>query len=353
MIQYVARRLLSMIPTLLGITVLVFCAVHAAPGDPATVMQGIGSGGAMQGDFDYEAKIAKFRAKYGLDLPLWEQYLSYLGPFNLKQNGHPWFGGTGEDSYSGLLVLDLGHEFQRDGVPVVQEIGRRLKVTMPLALISTFLTYLFAIPLGIYSANRRGTKLDGVITLSLFVLYSIPAFWMGLVLILLFGKTGFDFLPVVGLHSPDADDLAGFASFRDLAAHCVLPVITLTYGGLAYLSRQMRVGMIDVIRQDYIRTARAKGLSERTVVLKHALRNSLIPVITLFASVLPILIGGSIIVEYVFSIPGMGGYAYSGLLLRDYNIIMATATFSAVMTLVGILLSDIAYALVDPRISYD
>jgi len=342
-----------MIPTLLGITVLIFCAIHAAPGDPATVMIGAGSGGAMQDNVDYEARIAKFRAEYGLDLPLWQQYLSYLGPVNFKANGHPWVGGTGEDKWSGLLVLDLGSEFQRTGVPVVEELGRRLQVTIPLALIAVLLTYLIAIPLGIYSANRQGTLIDGTVSLGLFVLYSIPGFWMGLVLILLFGKTGFNLLPVVGLHSADASDLTGFERFKDLALHCVLPVITLTYGGLAYLSRQMRVGMIDVIRQDYIRTARAKGLSERTVVLKHALRNSLIPVITLFASVLPILIGGSIIVEYVFSIPGMGGYVYSGLLLRDYNVIMATTTFSAVMTLLGILLSDIAYALVDPRIAYD
>jgi peptide/nickel transport system permease protein len=342
-----------MIPTLLGITMLIFAALHAAPGDPATAMVGAGSGGAMSGDVDYEARIEKFRREYGLNQPLWKQYLSYLGPFNTKDNGHPWFGGTGEHKWGGLLALDLGNELQRKGVPVVGELGRRLKITVPLALISTFLTYLFAIPLGIYSANRRGTALDSGLTLGLFVLYSIPAFWMGLVLILVFGKTGLDLLPIVGLESADAAELGGFARLRDLAAHCVLPVITLTYGGLAYLSRQMRVGMIDVIRQDYIRTARAKGLSERKVVLKHALRNSLIPVITLFASVLPVLIGGSIVVEYVFSIPGMGGYVYSGLLMRDYNVIMATTTFSAVMTLSGILLSDIAYALVDPRISYD
>lgn len=342
-----------MIPTLLGITFLVFCAVHAAPGDPATVMVGIGSGGEMQGDIDYEERIAKFRREHGLDLPLWKQYLDFLGPFNLKHDGHPWFGGTGEDEYTGVLALDLGYEMQRKGTPVVEELGRRLKVTVPLALISTLITYLLAIPLGIFSANRQGTFLDSFLTLKLFILYSVPSFWMGLVLILVFGKTGLDWLPVVGLHGPDAGEMQGFAWFKDMALHCILPVVTLSYGGLAYLSRQMRVGMIDVIRQDYIRTARAKGLSERKVVFKHALRNSLIPVITLLAAILPILIGGSIVVEYVFNIPGMGGYVFDGLLRRDYNIIMATTTFSAIMTLFGILLSDIAYALVDPRIAYD
>lgn len=342
-----------MIPTLVGITAFIFVVIHLAPGDPATVMVGVASGGEMQGDIDYEARIEKFRAEHGLNKPLWVQYLDFLGPFNLKDSGHEWFGGTGEDNYSGVLALDFGNELQRKQVPVMEELGRRLKVTVPLALVSTLITYLLAIPLGIFSANRQGTLLDGVVTVKLFVLYSIPSFWAGLVLILIFGKTGLDWLPVVGLHSPDAAEMGRGEWIWDLLLHCVLPVATLSYGGLAYLSRQMRVGMIDVIRQDFIRTARAKGLSEKSVVFKHALRNSLIPVITLFASILPILIGGSIIVEYVFSIPGMGGYVYDGLLLRDYNVIMATTTFSAIMTLVGILLSDIAYALVDPRISYD
>ncbi|MCA9687159.1 MAG: ABC transporter permease, partial [Myxococcales bacterium] len=219
--------------------------------------------------------------------------------------------------------------------------------------VSTLITYLLAIPLGIFSANRQGTFLDSVITLFLFILYSVPAFWMGLVLILAFGRTGLDWLPVVGLHSPDAAELGGWAYAKDLVLHVILPVAAWSYTGLAYLSRQMRVGMIDVIRQDYIRTARAKGLGERAVIFKHALRNSVIPIVTLLASILPILIGGSIVIEYVFNIPGMGGYTYSGLIGRDYNVIMATTTFSAVMTLVGILLSDIAYAIVDPRIAYD
>ena len=342
-----------MIPTLIGITFLVFCALHLAPGDPATVMVGMGSGGEMQGDVDYEARIEKFRQEHGLNNPLIVQYFDFLGPFNLKDNGHPWFGGTGDDRYSGVLALDFGYEMQRTGTPVMEELWRRLKVTVPLALIATLITYLCAIPLGIFSATRQGTVLDSTTTIGLFVLYSVPSFWMGLMLILLFGKTGLDLLPVVGLHSPDAAELEGFAWFKDMALHAVLPIVALSYTGLAYLSRQMRVGMIDVIRQDYIRTARAKGLSERSVVFKHALRNSLIPVITLLASILPILIGGSIIVEYVFSIPGMGGYVFDGLMRRDFNIIMATTTFSAVMTLFGILLSDIAYALADPRIAYD
>lgn len=336
-----------------GITILVFTAIRLAPGDPATVMIGISSGGEMKGDVGYEERIEKFRHENGLDRPIWIQYLGFLGPFNIKPDGHPWFGGSGADPWGGLLVLDLGHEFQRKTMPIIEELGRRLQVTIPLSLISTLLIYLFALPMGIYSAVRQGTKLDAAMTVILFILYSVPTFWAGLMLILAFGASGLHWLPVLGLHSKDAADLATWPYIWDTIVHSILPIATLTYGGLAYLSRQMRVGMIEVIRSDYIRTARAKGLSEKVVVMKHALRNSLIPVITLFASILPILIGGSVIVEQVFDVPGMGRYAFEGLIARDYGIIMATTTFSAFMTLVGILLSDIAYAMVDPRIKYD
>jgi peptide/nickel transport system permease protein len=172
-------------------------------------------------------------------------------------------------------------------------------------------------------------------------------------LILAFGATGLEWLPVIGLHDKDAEQLQGWDYAWDLVRHCILPVATLTYGGLAYLSRQMRVGMLETVRQDFIRTARAKGLSEKVVVFRHALRNSLIPVVTVFATILPILIGGSVIVETVFNIPGMGLYAFQGLITRDYNIVMATVTVSSIMTLLGFLLSDVLYAVVDPRISYD
>ena len=353
MLQYIVRRLLWMVPTLLGITVVVFVVAHSMPGDPATVALGIGGTGEMQEGVDVEARIAAFRKEHGLDLPLWKQYLNFLGPFNLKENGHAWFGGSGVDPWEGLLALDLGTELQNKNRSVMAEMGKRLKITVSLSLIAVLLSYLIAIPAGIVAAVRSGTRLDGAMTLVLFVLYSIPTFWGGLMLILIFGKAGLGWLPVLGLQSPDAETMSLGARVWDMGLHAVLPIATLTYGSLAYLSRQMRVGMIDVIHQDFIRTARAKGLSERVVVLKHALRNSLIPVITIFASILPILVGGSIIVETVFDIPGMGLYTYKGLLNRDYNIMMATVTFSAFMTLIGILMSDIAYGLADPRISYD
>ncbi len=335
MVSYILRRLLWMVPTLFGITLLLFCVMRLAPGDPATLAAGSLSGGssnAMTSSSSMEDAITKFRKKYRLDEPLIVQY------------GH-WL--------VSVARLDFGNEFFRPNVKVRDELWKRMQVTVPLSLVSVLLSYLIAIPLGILSAVRRGSLWDRVSTFTLFLLYSMPTFWAGLMLILVFGATGLNWLPVLGLHDKDAATLSSFGYFKDLVLHAILPITCLTYGSLAYLSRQMRVGMLETVRQDYIRTARAKGLSEKAVVLKHALRNSLIPVVTLFASILPILIGGSVIVETIFTIPGMGLYAFQGLVQRDYNVVMATVTASALMTLVGFLVSDVTYALVDPRITYD
>jgi len=492
---FIVRRLLLMIPTTVGIALVVFTLYHAAPGDPATVMIGMGSAD-MEGNADREARITAFRTEHGLDRSLMVQFLAYIGPFNLLRDGHSWFsspygertlrevqlddGGlivegvalpiaalastdeelaaslaglaqslrkgdgdvdalgatlakAGEDAlaplltqlhealvdaqfyeagirnisglltrltaheldlpeeylaaegpaaivrqwfgwyysagggrrvqntgtrpWAGLLALDLGREMQRK-TPVFPELLRRLSVSVPLSLVAILVSYLIAVPLGIFSARRRGTKLDGFATIIVFVLYSVPTFWAGLMLILAFGVTGPDWwwwprLPFLGLHDKDAALMGTWEYMWDTAKHAILPVVTLTYASFAYLSRQMRAGLLDVVSQDYIRTARAKGVSERVVIYKHALRNALIPVITLFASVLPLLIGGSIIVETVFDIQGMGKYAFEGLLRRDYYVIMATTIMVGVMTQFGILISDVAYSLADPRIRHD
>ncbi len=332
MLTYTLRRLLWMVPTLLGITILIFCVIRLTPGDPAALMVSDVSTGGVGDASGVEAAMEKFRERWGLDRPLHEQYLVWLWNF---------------------LRLDFGDEMMRPGVSITSVLWQRLGVTIPLTLVSVLLSYLLALPLGILSAVKQGTLVDKVSTGFLFILYSLPTFWAGLMLILVFGASGFDWLPIMGLHDKDAAQMPTGEYLWDMFLHALLPVATLTYGGLAYLSRQMRVGMLEIVRQDFIRTARAKGLPEKVVVFKHALRNSLIPVITVFAQILPVLIGGSVIVESVFSIPGMGLYAYEGLLKRDYNVVMATTTFSALLTMAGFLLSDILYALVDPRISYD
>ena len=351
MIHYVLRRVLWMVPTLLGITLVVFVALHAAPGDSA--LMHAGGGEALAGGAEPGADRARFRAEHLLDQPLWKQYLHFLGPFNLSADGHRWFGGNGREPWNGVLALSFGREFHRPDVPVMAEIGRRLAVTVPISLAAIVLAYALAIPIGVRSAVKRGSRGERALSTVLFALHSVPTFWGGLLLMLAFGAAGLGWLPVIGLHDKDASSFGPVRYAWDALLHCVLPVVTLTYGGLAYLSRQMRGGMLEVLSQDYVRAARARGLSERAVVWKHALKNALLPVITLFGAVFPLLVGGSVVVETVFGLPGMGRYAYEGLLARDYNIVLATATLSGVMTLVGVLASDVLYALADPRVRHE
>lgn len=355
MFQYILRRLLLLIPTLFGVSILVFSLIKLAPGSvEAMVVSGAAGESGAAAQADLEKKIQKFREDYLLDRSLLVQYFHYIGPFNLHaKHGHPWFGGNGDDKWNGLLSFDLGKEFLRPDVSVIDELGKRLKVTVPLALISVLLSYLIALPIGVFSAIRQGHPLEVGSTVTLFLLYAVPTFWAGLLLQMVFGVTGLDWLPVLGLNDKNADTFTTGEWWWDLVKHAILPIAVYSYGSLAYLSRQMRVGVVDSITQDYVRTARAKGLDEKVVIYKHVLRNSVIPIITLLASILPILIGGSIIVETVFEIPGMGRYAFEGLVKREYNVIMATTMFSALMTILGILMSDILYAIVDPRIRYD
>jgi peptide/nickel transport system permease protein len=238
--------------------------------------------------------------------------------------------------------------------PVLQIIKERLPVTLTLSFLSIFLAYLIAIPLGIKSAVDYHSFSDKVVTFILFVLYSLPAFWVGEMLIIYFSNPDFlMWFPSHGLSSEGAEGWPWHQRWLDYAWHLILPVACLTYGSFASLSRYMRSSMLETIRQDFIRTARAKGLSERVVIYKHALRNSLIPILTLAATMLPALISGSVIIETVFTIDGMGKLAVDAVFHRDYPLINAIAIFSAALTLLGILLSDLSYALVDPRITYE
>ena len=247
-----------------------------------------------------------------------------------------------------FLRFDFGESYQTKR-PVGDMLLERFPRTLLLEAISICLAYLVAIPLGIYSATHHGKLGDRVSSVVLFLLYSIPSFWAGAMLILLLTPAPF---PPFGFSSPDADQLSRGGQVWDVAWHLVLPVLVLTYGQLAYESRLMRTGMLEAVRQDYVRTARAKGLSEGVVIYKHALRNALIPVLTILGSTLPLLFAGSVIVETVFTIDGLGKLFLDAILQRDYPVIMANLVISALLTLVGYLLSDISYALVDPRIEF-
>lgn len=252
-----------------------------------------------------------------------------------------------------VLKFDFGDSYAYH-MPVTKLIKERLPISLQLSLISIFLTYIIAIPLGVFSATHQYTASDKIITLLLFILYSLPSFWIANMLILL--TTGGDFphiFPSRYLHSSGAEMLPFIQWFFDWIWHLILPITCLTYGSFAYVSRQMRVGMLDIIRQDFIRTARAKGLKENSVIFKHALRNALIPTVTLLAFLLPATLGGSVIIEEIFSIEGMGKLSFDAILNRDYPIINAIAFFSAFLTLLGILITDVLYVCVDPRISFE
>lgn len=247
---------------------------------------------------------------------------------------------------------DFGISY-KDGRPVKSVLLDAVRWTVILSIISIILTYLISIPLGVVSAAKKGSKTDQTISTILFLLYSLPSFWVATLLIMFFG--GGDFLnwfPAYGVGQIESG-MSFMEKFGIRAYHLVLPLICYTYGSLAYISRQMRGAMVDTLSQDYIRTARAKGLNQRTILWKHAFKNSLLPIITLFASVFPLAVSGAIVLEIIFSIPGMGKLAYDALVARNYPIVYSVVMFSAILTLVGFLVADILYALVDPRISYN
>ncbi len=328
---YIIRRLLLAIPTLFGITAITFLIIQLAPGNPAAMAARFGSG-AMVDDSMSKEIVEQTKKLYGLDKPIPVQYALWL---------------------KRVVTLDFGTAY-KDQRNVLEIILERLPITLQLAVISVFLVYLIAVPIGVYSATHQRSVSDSIITVVLFILYSLPNFWVATLLIMFLGGGDFlDVFPIYGLVSDNYEQLSIWGKLADRIWHLVLPITCLSYGGLAAISRYGRVGMLEAMRQDYIRTARAKGLSEKAVIFKHAFRNSAIPIVTLLAAVLPAMLGGSIIVESIFSIPGMGQLAFERILARDYPVIMAITTISAVITMVVILLADICYAFIDPRIQLE
>jgi peptide/nickel transport system permease protein len=232
---------------------------------------------------------------------------------------------------------------------VSEKIRERIPITLTINVLSMALIFLVAIPVGVYSAVRKGSLFDRISTVTVFTGFAIPTFWLALLLMILFGvKLGW--LPISGISSLDYDSLGVAGKLADRAHHLVLPVLLAAFGGLAGMSRYMRSNMLEVIRQDYVATARAKGLPEGKVIFRHAMRNALLPVITILGLSVPDLLGGSVIFETIFAIPGMGQLFYQGVMSRDYPLIMGILTIGAFLTLLGNLLADVGYALADPRI---
>lgn len=266
----------------------------------------------------------------------------------------PWFGEAQAGQLKGVLRGDFGISYI-DNQPVSDKIWEKFKVSFAFIFLSILFAYIISIPIGIYAAYKKGSKFDRISSIVLFVMYSMPTFFIGTLLLYTFANPDvLVWFPESGFQDPSLykEDWGIFQKIAHHWPYMVLPLIAYTYGSFAFLSRIMRVGMIDVMGQDFIRTSRAKGLNEKTVVLKHAFRNSLLPIITVFANIFPVAIGGSVIIEVIFSLPGMGFETFSAILNYDYPMIVAIFTISGFLTVIGYLVADILYAVVDPRISY-
>jgi len=324
---YILRRLLLVVPSFLGITFIVFSVMMLTPGDPARLALG------MHGELATEkTRVAaeEMRELYGLNKPKYQQYLIWL---------------------KNIVTLNFGKSTTTHQ-PISEKIAQRLPITLALNVCALTIVYVVAIPIGVFAAVKQNSFADRVITFVLFLLYSMPAIWLGTMAMVYLGGT-LGWFPIGGKSSPGHEDMTFVAFILDRLWHMVLPVTVMTYAGFASLSRYMRSSMLEVIRQDYIRTARAKGLRERTVILRHALRNSLIPIVTISIMAIPGLLGGSVIVESIFNINGMGLMFLEAVLKRDYYTVMALSTVGAFLVLLCLILMDVMYAVVDPRISYD
>jgi peptide/nickel transport system permease protein len=318
---YLIKRLVLMVPLFIGITIISFAVIHLAPGSPID----------MATDLNPKATAevkARLRALYGLDKPLHIQYWNWL---------------------SRLVTFDFGNSFSPDGRKVLDKILERLPITIFINVVSLILILLVAIPIGVFSATYRDSLFDKATTVFVFLGFAMPTFWLALLMMILFGVQ-LGWLPISGLKSLNYEYLPVAAKIWDRVSHLLLPIFLSAFGGLAGLSRYMRSNMLEVIRQDYITTAKSKGLSHRSVIFKHALRNALLPVITILGLSIPGLIGGSVIFETIFAIPGMGQLFYASVMARDYPTIMGILVIGAGLTLLGNLIADVSYALADPRI---
>ena len=326
---YLLKRLLLIPFTLVGITLITFLIMKVAPGDPSQMLRSqMGSGGMQASQANVEA-LENWRKERHLDKPVLVQYLYWL---------------------KDLVTLDLGRSLMSGRERVSKLIGERIGITLALSVIAFTAIYLIAIPVGIVCAAKQFTLTDRLLTIAVFLLYSLPSFWVGTILIAY--CTG-DLFKTTGYYPRSIAEVGFFTWLGQNFKHMTLPVICMTYAGFAFVSRQMRSSLLEQIRQDFVRTARAKGLHERVVILRHATRNALIPIITLVGTLLPALLGGNIIIEHLFSIPGMGQLFFTSISERDYMTIMGIEVVAALLTLFGMLLSDILYVTVNPAIAYD
>ncbi len=328
MVGYIVRRLLAAIPLVLGVATIVFFVVHLAPGDPASLY--IAPGVSPEA-------VEQVRQNMGLDRPVYERYVRWMGA---------------------MLQGDFGVSFSRNQ-PVRDVIVQILPNTLLLSFSALILAFGAGILIGVVQAVRQNSFTDGALSVGSLFFYSMPSFWLALMLILVFSLYARNvwgwpiWFPASGMVSVDHHAMGAWEQVLDRARHLVLPAVSLALVLAAGVARYTRGSMLEVIRQDYIRTARAKGLPERTVIFKHALRNALIPVVTLLGLYLPVLFSGTVVIETVFAWPGMGKLMVDSIFQRDYPVVMAGALVFAVMVVLGNLMADLLYAAVDPRIRYE
>ncbi len=340
--KYLLKRLLVMVPTLIGITLIVFAVINLAPGSPVEqklqqlrfgggMGGGGGEGGGRGSSTVSDEVLAALNKQYGFDKPFHQRYLLWL---------------------KNIATLDLGQSFTYEE-PVTDVIVSKFPVSLQFGIASLILSYLISIPLGIAKAIRNGSSFDTGTSLLLFITYSIPPFMLGILLIVfLAGGSFLDLFPIGRLHSDYYEDLSFVGQLLDRLHHFVLPLICYTIGSFTSLTLLMKNSLLEEIKKDYVRTARAKGLDERTVYLKHALRNALIPIVTGLGSFLTVFFAGSLLLETLFQLDGVGLLSYKSVLSRDYNVIMGLVFSQSVLFLIGNIISDVAYVLVDPRIDF-
>jgi peptide/nickel transport system permease protein len=322
MFNYIWRRLLAIIPLFLGITLISFMIIHLAPGKPAVIEEAMNQRVSLQ----VRQRLEKL---YDLDKPVHIRYLKWVNR---------------------LVRFDFGDSLV-DGRPVLEKIMERIPVSLTINVASLIMILLIAIPIGIKSAVNPGSFFDRTTTVLVFVGFALPTFWIALIFMQFFGIT-LRWLPISGIKSLDYEYFKLWQKILDIARHLILPVAVSGLTGLAGVSRYMRQSMMEALSQPYIYTARAKGLSPRAVVYKHALRNAILPIVTILGLSVPGLLGGSVIFESIFALPGIGELFYKAVMMRDYNLIMAEVVLGAVLTMLGNLIADISYAYVDPRIRY-
>jgi peptide/nickel transport system permease protein len=372
---YLAKRILFFIPALLFVVLLSFILLHYSPGDPVErILNGQGIYDAETSTNSDNTKLREdLRHRLGLDLPLFyfsvnsmaendsenisdkESWKIYIPVFQLheKNQFHRWV--FGDENYSrGIIRGDFGNSWITNQ-PVASIIFSRLKWSLFFTVISVLLAYLISVPVGLRSASRPGSAFDRTSTIIFTILFSLPAFWVATFLMLLFCNADvMNVLPSSGVSPtggfPDSSSL--LYRIIHTIPYLILPTLCYTYSSFAFLSRSIKVSITEILHEDYIKTARAKGLDEKTVINKHAFRNALLPMITIFSQVFPFAIGGSVILETIFTIPGMGLAVYQSISTQDYPVIIAVFMITGFITMISFLISDLLYMIADPRISF-